>query len=152
LILSRRQARELAFQALFQIDLGRNTPEFALRYARNETDLPEKSLDFLNDMVNGTARHAKEIDDLLMRFSEGWPLERMSGTDRNILRMAIYELIYREDVPVSVTVNEAVELAKHYGDDDSGKFVNGILGNIIRQFTLPEKPTVDEEDTGEVTP
>jgi N utilization substance protein B len=150
--LSRRQARELAFQALFQIDLGRNTPDFALRYACSENDLTEKSREFLEDMVNGTARHAKEIDDLLTRFSEEWPLERMGGTDRNLLRMALYELIYREDIPVSVTVNEAVELAKHYGDEESGKFVNGILGNIIRQFTLPEKPTVDEADPEEVHP
>ncbi|HEX2954305.1 MAG TPA: transcription antitermination factor NusB [Bacillota bacterium] len=150
--MSRRQARELAFQALFQIDLGRNTPDFALRYACNESDLTDKSREFLEDMVNGTARHAKEIDDLLTRFSEGWPLERMSGTDRNILRMALYELIYREDIPVSVTVNEAVELAKHFGDEESGKFVNGILGNIIRQFTLPEKPVVDDADPEEVHP
>ena len=147
--MSRRQARELAFQTLFQIDLGRNAPEFALRYVASENELAENVRDFLTDLVNGTCRHAREIDELLGRFSEGWPLERMSGTDRNILRMALYELVYREDIPVGVTVNEAVELAKQYGDDDSGKFVNGILGNIIRRYSLPEKPESGGGETEE---
>ncbi|HHZ19031.1 MAG TPA: transcription antitermination factor NusB [Firmicutes bacterium] len=146
--MSRRIARELAFQTLFQIDVGRNTPEAALKYALDNNDLPEKSVAFLEDVVLGTCRHVKEIDELLGQFAEGWTLDRMGATDRNILRMAIYELVYREDVPISVTVNEAVELAKTYGDDESGKFVNGILGNIIRQFTLPAKA----ESNGEESP
>lgn len=132
------------------MDLGRNTPDFVLRYTLSENELTEKSQAFMEDVVNGTSKHAKEIDDLLKRFAEGWSPERMSSTDRNILRMALYELVYREDIPVSVTVNEAVELAKHYGDDDSGKFVNGILGNIIRHYSLPEKPeTTDDSEPGE---
>lgn len=145
--LSRRIARELAFQTLFQIDLGRNTPAAALKYVLDSNDLPEKSAAFLEDVVLGTCRHVKEIDELLARFAEGWTLDRMGSTDRNLLRMALYELVYREDVPTGVTVNEGVELAKVYGDDESGKFVNGILGNIIRQFTLPPKVETSVEES-----
>jgi N utilization substance protein B len=141
---SRKVARELAFQTLFQVDLGRNQPSQALSYIISENHLSDKARSFLEDLVYGTCKFTKEIDALLAKFAHGWTIERMSSTDRNVLRMALYELVYREDVPVSVTVNEAVEIAKHFGDDESGKFVNGILGNIIRQFTLPDKPGESE--------
>lgn len=147
--MSRKNARELAFQTLFQIDVGRNNIEKALEYVFNENDLQENDRSFTEDLVTGTCKNTKEIDAVLSKFAEGWTVERMGNTDRNILRMAMYELVYREDVPVGVTVNEAVELAKHYGDDDSGRFVNGILGNIIRKFTLPEKPENSQADVSE---
>lgn len=119
--------------------------EQALEYVFHENELQPKDRSFIEDLVAGTCKNTKEIDALLTKFAEGWPVDRMGNTDRNILRMALYELVYRDDVPVGVTVNEAVELAKHYGDDDSGRFVNGILGNIIRRYTLPEKPEASDE-------
>lgn len=119
--------------------------EQALEYIFTENNLQPKERSFTEDLVAGTCKNTKEIDAVLAKFAEGWTVERMGSTDRNILRLALYELVYRDDVPVGVTVNEAVELAKHYGDDDSGRFVNGILGNIIRRFTLPEKPEAQEE-------
>mgnify|MGYP001408188229 CR=1 FL=1 len=133
--MSRRQARELAFLVLFQVDLGRVPWEEALKriLAENE-ELSADARGFLAELVQGAQEHRTEIDRVLTHYSVEWPLVRMASTDRNILRLAVYELLYRSDIPVEVTVNEAVELAKRYGEDDSGKFVNGVLGTIINEF------------------
>jgi N utilization substance protein B len=133
--MSRRLARELAFQVLFQVDIGHIPWKEALTRTGEEHDLPEKSRVFLEELVGGVIKNLKWIDDLLGEFSEEWPLHRMANTDRNILRLAVYELMRMKDVPVEVTVNEAVELAKAYGEADSGRFVNGLLGNIIRKIS-----------------
>src|SRR5690554_563185 len=130
--MSRRMARELAFQVLFQADIGNVPWEEALTRSIEEIQLPEKSKVFLGNLVNGTMTNLTQIDDVLSRFSVGWSLNRMTNTDRNILRLAIYELLNLGDVPVEVSVNEAVELAKVYGEAESGRFVNGVLGNLIR--------------------
>lgn len=82
----------------------------------------------------GVTGSCRELDDLLSRFSSEWTLNRMAATDRSILRLALYELLYREDIPVEVSVNEAVELAKKYGEEDSGRFVNGILGAVVKEL------------------
>lgn len=132
--MSRRLTRELAFKILFQIDMGRNPWKEVLTRTVNESELSEKSGEFLEILVKGTIQYLKEIDTEIVKYAEGWKLDRMASTDRNILRMALYEIRYLKDIPPGVTVNEAVELAKKYGDDDSGKFVNGILGNIIRSM------------------
>lgn len=147
--MSRRLIRETVFSILFQVDLGRNPWREVLEYTLKESEFPENSVTFLTELVSGTIQHLKEIDAEITHFSEGWKLERMASTDRNILRMAVYEIKYREDIPPGVTVNEAVDLAKKFGDDDSGKFVNGILGNLVRtlseagkiSLTQPESPS-----------
>jgi N utilization substance protein B len=132
--MSRRLTREMAFKIIFQIDMGRNPWKEVLSRTINEANLSEKSGEFLELLVKGTIQYLKEIDTEIIRYAEGWKLDRMASTDRNILRMALFEIRYLKDIPPGVTVNEAVELAKKYGDDDSGKFVNGILGNIIRNM------------------
>lgn len=146
--MSRRLIRETVFSILFQVDLGRNPWRDVLEYTLKESEFPEDSITFLTELVSGTIQHLKEIDAEITRFAEGWKLERMASTDRNILRLAIYEIKFREDIPPGVTVNEAVDLAKKFGDDESGKFVNGILGNLVRtmsdngkvSLTQPENP------------
>jgi N utilization substance protein B len=131
--LSRAAARELAFKIIFQVDIGKNNWQDVLsRTLSEEEDLPDKSRSFLEELVTGTVGHQKEIDREISQYTRDWSLERMANTDRNILRMALFELKYLGDIPPGVTVNEAVELAKRYGDVDSGKFVNGILGEIVR--------------------
>lgn len=135
---SRRQARELAFKILFQADVGRNPWQEVLPRTLAEVNLPEKSREFLTASVQGTVAHIKEIDAVIAKYAVDWPLERMANTDRNVLRLAVHELLFMPEIPVSVTVNEAVELAKRYGDEDSGRFVNGILGSIVREMN-PEK-------------
>lgn len=125
----------MAFKLLFQTDVGRNPWQQAMARMLEEEPLPEKSREFLEQLVKGTLQHLKEIDQLITQHSREWTLERMANTDRNILRMAIYEIKYIEDVPAGAAINEAVELAKRYGDENSGKFVNGILGQIVREMT-----------------
>ena len=89
----------------------------------------------MEELVGGVINNLEWIDNLLTEFSTEWPIQRMANTDRNILRLAVYELMRMKDVPVEVTVNEAVELAKAYGEADSGRFVNGVLGNMIRKIS-----------------
>lgn len=147
--MSRPLAREMAFKVLFQADVGRNPWQEVLPRTLEDLPLPDKSRDFLEILVRGTVKCLKEIDEEIVRYSKGWTLERMANTDRNILRMAIYEIKYIDDIPPGVTINEAVELAKRYGDVDSGKFVNGILGQLVRELQ-PEpggKQLQDQERT-----
>jgi N utilization substance protein B len=132
--MSRHLSREIAFKILFQADVGRNPWQQVLTHTLNERRLPESSKTFLEQLVKGTIHYLKEIDAEIIKYSEDWKIERMANTDRNILRMAIYEIKYLEDIPPGVTINEAVELAKKYGDEESGRFVNGILGNLARNL------------------
>jgi len=124
----------LAFFVLFQYDLGRVPWRDALQRLLAENELAPEEVTFLQELVEGAINKREEVDRLLIHCSQEWPLFRMASTDRNILRLAVYELLHRSDIPVEVTVNEAVELAKKYGDEDSGKFVNGVLGSVIREI------------------
>lgn len=140
--MSRRLAREIAFKILFQADVGRNPWQEVLPRALEETTLPDKSRDFLVAAVKGTIAHLREVDDYITKYAVDWRLERMANTDRNILRLAVHELLFMPEIPAGVTVNEAVELAKRYGDEEAGRFVNGILGNIVRHG-VPDKARTD---------
>jgi len=142
--MTRRAAREEAFKIIFQVDLGRSSWKEILSHNLDKLNLSESSQLFLKELVEGTMTHLAEIDAEITKYALDWKLERMLSTDRNILRMAVYELKFRNDIPAGVTVNEAVELAKVYGDEDSGKFVNGILGNIVRD--LEGNDLVQKED------
>lgn len=130
--MTRRQARETAMKVLFQVDIGKNDVDTAMKHMLAEDSASETDVSFLKRLVEGTTANLSEIDRVLTETAVEWKLERMLGTDRNILRLAVYEILFCPDIPDSATVNEAVELAKTYGDDHSGKFVNGILGNVIR--------------------
>jgi len=89
---------------------------------------------FARDLVLGTLEHRCRIDSIIQKHARGWTLERMANVDRNILRLAVFEMLYLPDIPLSVTVDEAVELAKKYSTAESSRFVNGILGNLIRNL------------------
>ncbi|MGE5559256.1 MAG: transcription antitermination factor NusB [Bacillota bacterium] len=145
--MSRRRAREKALCVLFQVDVGQIPWQTALERAIAEEDMSVKARDFLKRLVEGTLENLIRIDELISHAALDWTLERMAGTDRNILRFSVYELLECSDIPVSVTVNEAVELAKVYGDDESGKFVNGVLGRIARD-TDPKKEAQDGKCPG----
>lgn len=131
----RRAARELALKILFQIDVGKIPLEeaLALSLPKNENS---KVKAFATQLVAGTVQALEKIDRVISQYAIDWHLDRMANIDRNILRLAVYELLFLPDVPVSVSVNEAVELAKKYGDVNSPRFINGILGNVVRQETL----------------
>ena len=126
----RRKSRELALQVLYQLDI---TSQDAIKTITQFRDLfpKKKSKDgFTERIVLGVLEHSQEIDRLIEQYSENWRLDRMLIIDRNILRMATFELLYREDIPPKVTLNEAIELGKRYGSEDSGSFINGILDRI----------------------
>lgn len=145
--MTRRAAREEAFKMIFQVDLGKNSWSETLSRNLKELSLSEESRLFLKQLVEGTMTHLAEIDAEISKYAQDWKLDRMLSTDRNILRMSLFELKYLKDIPASVTVNEAVELAKVYGDDDSGRFINGILGNIIRSSGLINDEAEIKQDT-----
>ena len=133
--MGRRQARETALQVLFQIDVGKNEPDFAIKNTAEEFGAGPQELEFARQLVMGTLEHIDEIDQMISRVSKEWQLNRMANVDRNIMRLALYEMKFRQDIPSSVSINEAVELAKIFGSTDSGKFVNGILGKFIQDET-----------------
>lgn len=124
--MKRRVAREKALQALYQIDMSGATTAEALTFVLED----EKNDRFLQKLIEGTIEHLDEIDQKINKHLENWSIERLAKVDLNILRIGIYEMIYSEDAPANVVINEAVEIAKRFGDENSGKFINGILSNI----------------------
>ena len=133
--MSRRKAREIALQVLFHIDFTGGSPEEIIPavYSMQEIEFSESVNEYVEWIVAGTLAHREEIDRQISELAKDWKLERMGGVDRAITRMAIFEIKYGEEkVPPRAAVNEAVELAKHFGSDESGRFVNGILGSLVR--------------------
>jgi N utilization substance protein B len=126
----RRQAREAALQALYLADVAKMPIEDAILSAGTGSELPDKAGEFGVLLARGAADVRPELDQTIMKYAENWELHRMAAVDRNILRLAAYELLHYADTPVSVVIDEAVEIAKRYSTQDSGKFVNGILDKI----------------------
>lgn len=128
--MSRKIAREQAFKILFAIDVGGNTIEEASEPMIDSLNDDQKS--FIFREIEGVLNNLSNIDKHINRYSEDWTVGRMASADRNILRLAVYEILYCDDIPVSVSINEAIELAKKYGDEKSYRFINGLLGSIAK--------------------
>ncbi len=128
----RRQARELALQALYFLDVDKGRPDELLElFCSNFEDRIDESIrPFFLDLVEGVTRARMEIDDLMNRSSSNWKVSRMPVVDRNIMRMAIFEMLKRPDIPPTVSINEAVEIGKRFGTRGSGAFINGVLDKI----------------------
>jgi transcription antitermination protein NusB len=126
----RRKSREFALQVLYQLDITRQDAIKTIAQFRDHFPKKEKKDGFAERIVLGVLEHSQEINRLIEQYSENWRFDRMSIIDRNILRMATFELLYCEDIPPKVTLNEAIELGKRYGSEDSGSFINGILDQI----------------------
>lgn len=124
--MKRRTAREKALQSLFQIDRSQIDPLEAIRYVLEDGKIDS----FLEDLVIGTSKNLVEIDKLISENLEKWTIERLGNVDRTILRMATYEMMFLDDIPHNVSIDEAIELAKKFGDDNSSKFVNSVLSKI----------------------
>ena len=133
---SRRAARELAINVLYQIDVAHLPPQEALDTAIENVELDGASSDFSRALVDGVIGHMAKIDEVLKRLSVGWELQRQPAVDRNILRMAIFEILFLDYIPASVSINEAVDLAKKYSTAESGRFVNGVLGALVRELNI----------------
>lgn len=125
--MNRRAAREKAFQILFQMDINDTEPKQAIEYALEEPI----SDSFLEQLVYGVTEHREEIDKRIAANLEKWSFQRVASVEKTILRIAAYEMDFVEEVPAKVAINEAIEIAKLYGDEKSGKFVNGVLSKMI---------------------
>jgi len=139
----RRAGRIIALQGLYQVDIAqkewKEIEEFIdsyplLKIAQEEKkeDFLDKSKDFSKELIKGVLENMESIDSIVPNYLKNWKYERILSIDRNILRMGVYELLFRPDIPYKVTINEAIELAKRFGDEKSGSFVNGVLDNIVK--------------------
>ena len=127
---NRRKSRELAMQALFYIDMSRNGPNGLLDLFCENFKPSPKVLPFFLRLVTGVLEAKPDIDGLIERFSDNWKLSRMSCVDRNMMRIAVYEMLYCDDIPPKVSINEAIDVGKKFGTEESGAFINGILDSI----------------------
>ncbi len=130
--MSRRFAREVAFKALFQVDIGKCRVDQALRYSLADQNISSEEKVFIEELVTGTVAKQESLDQIIQKYLVKWELKRLSAVDRNLLRLALYEILYREDIPNAVSINEALELAKKYGSTaDAVGFINGVLDRAI---------------------
>jgi len=125
-----RKARAIALQALYEIDTTEHEAEGVIDYLLAEEKLPEENSNFARNLVTNVIQNREQIDQNIQSFASAWPLEQIPTIDRNILRLAIFEILIDNKVPVKVAINEAVELAKAFGADSSSRFVNGVLGSV----------------------
>ena len=128
---SRREARERALSLLYEAEV-KDQPAAAVL-----ADLPLEPEPFVVDLVTGVAEHQARIDELITRFAIGWELDRMPAIDRNVLRLAVFELLEHVEIPMAAVLDEAVELAKQYSTDESGRFVNGVLASVAAEVRPP---------------
>ncbi len=127
---SRHRARTLALQALYEIDYTGHKAEEVISHLLEEKTLGEEHANFARELVAGVLEHQTGIDEKIKKFAPAWPLTQMAAIDRSILRLAIFEILIDNRVPVKVAINEAIELAKTFGSESSPKFINGVLGSV----------------------
>jgi N utilization substance protein B len=130
----RRKARELALQLLFQMEFNPERGEGLLQAFWREHEVVPQVKGFTELLVRGVLDHLPEIDKLIEEKAEHWTPNRMATVDRNILRIAVFELCYLKDIPVRVSINEAIEVAKRFGNQESGAFINGILDRVLKEM------------------
>jgi N utilization substance protein B len=127
---ARRKARILALQALYEVDSVGHEVEVVVGRLLTDRGLSEENNAFVRELVSGVIQNEEKIDLNIQKFAPAWPIEQLSLIDRNILRLAIFEILFDNKVPVKVAINEAIELAKTFGGDNSSRFINGVLGSV----------------------
>jgi len=136
----RRIARELAVQFLYQFDVSGGSMEEALPlFWQTQAEVGEDGRRFAEELVHGVVERRAAIDERIAKYTENWDLPRIAAVDRNILRLAMYEMLYRDDIPPVVSINEAVDIAKKFSTRESGAFVNGILDRLKADLTRPSR-------------
>jgi len=140
----RHQARRVALQALYELDMTSHAPEYALGCRLKETPLSQVGVQFSFHLVEGVRENLQQIDNVLGDLAPEWPVDQIAAVDRNALRIAIFEMLFDPETPAKVVINEAVELAKVFGSDSAPRFVNGVLGSLVhnrreRARTVSEK-------------
>jgi len=141
--MKRRLAREIVVQSLYQMEMngvaGDEAVNIVMEEARQDNEIGADAAElpaidaFTRQLLESVHRNLESIDQRLAVYLTGWQVDRLSRVDRQILRLAAYEMLFRDDVPLKVVINEAIELAKHFGLDENGKFVNGVLGKMMRE-------------------
>lgn len=123
-------------QVMYQVDVGKMTADAALQNIQEQFDLTGPDLHFAGQLVSGTLDKLTELDQTISGHSREWHMGRMAAVDRNILRLALFEMLYIQEIPANVSINEALEMAKRFSSADSAKFINGILGSVARQIKV----------------
>ena len=128
---SRTKARSIALQVLYEVDLCGHQPGLVLAEHFNRLNMDDTLTDFISQIVSGVVEYQQTLDEFIADFAPDWPLDQVAVIDRNLLRIALWEIAVYENTPVKVAINEAVELAKLYGSDGTARFINGVLGGFI---------------------
>jgi len=144
---NRRRARELALQALFYADMNQDAIEDVLEYFNDHFTPSKKAQPYFMKLTRGVQETRDDIDALIEKYSEHWKISRISCVDRNVMRIGVYELLYCQDVPPKVAINEAIDVGKKFGAEESGAFINGILDSIHRAINKGEIQVRDKADT-----
>ncbi|MFH1015754.1 MAG: transcription antitermination factor NusB [Chloroflexota bacterium] len=126
----RRKARGVALQALYELDRSQHDLDSVVNRLLAEVELSEENGSFVRELVNKVIENKEKLDEHIKRFAPAWPLAQIPAIDRNILRLAIFEVLFDNKVSIKIAINEAVELAKRFGSDSSPKFINGVLGSV----------------------
>lgn len=137
----RKQAREEAFKLLYALEFNSNNPEIYIEEIKTKDFLSKDEKIFCINLILGVAEKKNILDKQLEHYTlkSNWPFDRLSSVDKNILRLALYEMLFVEDIPIKVSINEAVNIAKKYSDKDASKFINGVLGELVRQEKIGDK-------------
>jgi transcription antitermination protein NusB len=144
-----RNARVLAFKVLYEVDIARHAAVDVFERRVAEEGVAAEEVDVSRELVRGVLQNGQELDAVIQTHAPSWPIEQLSAVERNILRLAIYELRHkREQVPIGVAINEAVELAKMFGGDAASRFVNGVLGQVVRSEDAPASQPIETESPG----
>ena len=133
---ARRKARELAVQMLYQLDLSGNAPDMIIDTFEDLQKSKPNTRDFASKIFRGTVDHLADIDGMIQAQADNWRLSRMAVVDRNIIRLSVYEFLHETDSPKLVVIDEAIEIAKKFGNDKSSQFINGILDGILKRYNL----------------
>ena len=128
--MSRRKARELAFKVMFQVDQVNADPRSAFKYLLEENNLADSESEFSWALIAGCLQHQEEIDTMISTYANDWTIDRMSSVDRNLMRIASAEILFLEGSQAAIAIDEAIEISKKYGEDNSASFINAILDKI----------------------
>ena len=142
--MGRRASREIAMKLLYQLEIQKDDREEQIQRVLEENSITDKDKKYVVEVVDGVQKNLAHIDKAIEIHSKGWKIGRISKIDLSIMRLSIYEICFRDDIPYNVSVNEAVELAKKYSSEDAGSFVNGILSKVSKVSELPAEQTSSE--------
>lgn len=141
----RRKGRVVALQNLYAADVRGRLADSSLEWLADGEQLPERAVSFAQELVEGVVARGSALDQVIQQFAPAWPVAQLAPVDRNILRIALLELLHSPDTPDKTAINEAVELAKVFGSDNSSRFVNGVLGSVLGNREVVDLATVGSQ-------